>query len=87
MVVTIAVVLVTRDNMGKNQHVVKTPDGWGIRGENNTRITKNFDTQKNAIEKAREIAINQQSELFIHGENGRIRDRNSYGNDPYPPKG
>lgn len=87
MVVTIAVVLVTRDNMGKNQHVVKTPDGWGIRGENNTRITKNFDTQKNAIEKARDIAINQQSELFIHGENGRIRDRNSYGNDPYPPKG
>lgn len=73
--------------MGKNQHVVKTPDGWGIRGENNTRITKNFDTQKDAIEKAREIAINQQSELFIHGENGKIRDRNSYGNDPYPPKG
>ena len=46
-----------------------------------------FDTQKEAIAKAREIAINQKSELFIHGENGRIRERNSYGNDPYPPKG
>ena len=73
--------------MGKNQHVVKTPDGWGVRGENNTRITQKFDTQKEAIAKAREIAINQKSELFIHGENGRIRERNSYGNDPYPPKG
>jgi hypothetical protein len=34
-----------------------------------------------------EIAQNQQSELLIHGENGRIREKNSYGNDPYPPKG
>lgn len=73
--------------MGKNQHVVKAPNGWGVRGEHNTRITQKFDTQKEAIAKAREIAINQKSELFIHGENGRIRERNSYGNDPYPPKG
>lgn len=73
--------------MGKNQHVVKAPNGWGVRGENNTRITQKFDTQKEAIAKAKEIAINQKSELFIHGENGRIRERNSYGNDPYPPKG
>lgn len=36
---------------------------------------------------AREIAINQQSEVLIHGEDGRIRARNSYGNDPFPPKG
>ena len=73
--------------MGKKQHVVKTPDGRGARGKHNIRITQKFDTQKEAIAKAREIAINQKSELFIHGENGRIRERNSYGNDPYPPKG
>ena len=73
--------------MRKNQHVVKTENGWGVLGENNNRITKNFETQKAAIEKAREIAINQKSELLIHGQNGKIRERNSYGNDPYPPKG
>ena len=73
--------------MGKNQHVVKTDVGWGIRGEKNTRITQNFETQKEAIEKAREIAINQSSELFIHGRDGRFRERSSYGNDPYPPEG
>jgi len=73
--------------MGKNQHVVKTPNGWGVRGENNSRITKNFETQIQATEKAREIAINQESEVFIHGKNGQIRERNSYGNDPYPPEG
>ncbi len=73
--------------MGKNQHVVKTEGGWGVRGENNTRNTQNFDTQQAAINRAREIAINQKSELLIHGRDGQIRDKHSYGNDPYPPKG
>lgn len=73
--------------MGKNQHVVKTEGGWGVRGENNTRNTQNFDTQQAAINRAREIAINQKSELLIHGRYGQIRDKHSYGNDPYPPKG
>lgn len=73
--------------MGKNQHVVPTSSGWGVRGENNTRITKNFDTQMEAIERAKQIAFNQQSEVLIHGKNGQIRDRNSYGNDPFPPEG
>ena len=73
--------------MGKNQHVVKTEGGWGVRGENNTRNTQNFDTQQAAINRAREIAINQKSELLIHGRDGQIRDKHSYGKDPYPPKG
>ena len=73
--------------MGKNQHVVKTEDGWGVRGENNTSNTQNFDTQRAAINRAREIAINKKSELLIHGRDGQIRDKHSYGNDPYPPKG
>ena len=73
--------------MGKNQHVVKTEGGWGVRGENNTRNTQNFDTQQAAINRAREIAINQKTELLIHGRDGQIRDKHSYGNDPYPPKG
>ena len=73
--------------MGKNQHVVKTEGGWGVRRENNTRNTQNFDTQQAAINRAREIAINQKSELLIHGRDGQIRDKHSYGNDPYPPKG
>ncbi len=73
--------------MGKNQHVVKTSNGWGVRGDNNSKITKNYDTQKEAFNRAREIAINQKSEVLIHGENGKIREKNSYGKDPCPPKG
>lgn len=72
---------------GKNQHVVPNGDKWNVRGAGNKKATKAFDTQGEAIEYAREIAINQASEVVIHRPDGRIRDKNSYGNDPYPPKG
>jgi len=72
--------------MRKNQHVVKNKGKWSVKGANNERATKNFDTQKEAIEFAREIAKNQKSELVIHGVDGKIRDKDSYGNDPNPPK-
>lgn len=73
--------------MAKNQHVVPVGNKWGVRGEGNSRLTRISDTQRGAINIGREIAINQKSELFIHGGDGRIRGRNSYGNDPFPPKG
>lgn len=72
---------------GKNQHVVKHHDGWAIKGAGNEKATKVVNTQSEAIVIAKEIAQNQNSELFIHGRNGQIRERNSYGNDPYPPEG
>ena len=54
-------------------------------GEGNNRDTAVFSTQSEAIARAREIAINQKSELIIQGRNGRIRSKDSYGNDPCPP--
>lgn len=73
--------------MGKNQHVVPNDDGWGVRGEGNERLTSIHDTQAEAEAAAREIAINQRSEVVIHRPDGRIRDKNSYGHDPFPPRG
>ena len=74
--------------MGKNQWVVPLDVGsWGVRGEGNEKLTSIYDTQKEAINKAREIAINQKSELIIQREDGKIREKNSYGNDDYQPKG
>lgn len=71
----------------KNQHVVPHGDDWAVKGAGNSRATSIHPTQHEAINRGREIAQNQKSELLIHGENGRIREKNSYGNDPYPPKG
>ena len=58
--------------MRKNQHVVPAGDKWDIKGEGNSRLTSTFD---------------RQSELFIHGRNGQIRERDSHGKDPFPPRG
>lgn len=71
----------------KNQHVVPHGDQWAVKGEKNQKVTRLVDTQSEAIKIAREIAINQQSELIIHRPNGQIREKNTYGNDKYPPKG
>lgn len=73
--------------MSKNQHIVPAGDRWGVRGEGNERLTSVHDTQRQATEDGREIARNQHSELLIHGEDGRIRERDSHGHDPHPPKG
>lgn len=73
--------------MGKNQHVTPVGDKWQVKGAGNEKVTATFNTQREAIVRAKEIAINQQSEVFIHGRNGKIRERNSYGNDPFPPRG
>jgi hypothetical protein len=71
--------------MSKNEHVVPTDNGWGVRGEGNSRLTAEFQTQGEAIKLSREISQNQRSEQVIHGRDGRIRERNSYGGDPFPP--
>ena len=72
--------------MGKNQHVVRRGDQWAVRGENNDRDTSHHPTQGDAIDAAKDIAQNQRSEVVIHNMRGKIRDRDSYGNDPNPPK-
>ena len=72
---------------GKNQHVVPHENGWAVRGEGNERSTSVHDTQQQAIDRAKSIAKNQSSEVVIHGRNGQIRDKDSYGNDTFPPRG
>lgn len=72
---------------GKNQHVVPSNNQWAVKGAGNSRATSLHNKQSDATNAAREIAKNQKSEVLIHGTNGQIRARDSYGNDPFPPKG
>jgi len=69
----------------KNQHVVPHGNDWAVKGAGNEKATKLVATQAEAIKIAREIAINQKSEVVIHRPDGTIRDKDSYGNDPCPP--
>lgn len=72
---------------GKNQHVTKHGENWQVLGAGNSKATKVVSTQGEAITIAKEIAINQNSELVVHGRNGRIREKDSFGNDPRNIKG
>jgi Uncharacterized protein conserved in bacteria (DUF2188) len=65
----------------KNQHVVPNGKDWAVKGAGNSRNTVIVSTQAEAIKIAREIAINNQSEVVIHRPDGTIRDKDSYGND------
>lgn len=72
---------------GKNQFVNPHPGGgWEVKGQGNTKATVVKERKADAVDIARQIAKNQESELTIKDQHGRIQEKNSYGNDPCPPK-
>lgn len=58
---------------------------WDIRY--NKETVSSFATKKMAIEEGRELAKMHKTELVIHGKNGKIQRKHSYGNDPRNIKG
>ena len=71
----------------KTQHIVRNSDGgWAVKKGGSSRATKVYKTQREAIEHGRVVAKSQKAELYIHGRDGRIREKDSYGRDPHPPK-
>lgn len=74
--------------MSKNIHVTNSPrGGFQVKPSGSSKAYRRTETQREAIDIGRELARKQHSELVIHGKDGKIRQKNSYGNDPYPPKG
>lgn len=72
--------------MSNSQHVTKHSDGgWQVKRSNSSKATKRTSTQAEAIKIARSIASNNNQELVIHCRNGRIRQKDSHGKDPFPP--
>lgn len=72
---------------GKNVHVTKRPSGeWATKSEGASRADSLHRTQKEAADRAKEIAKERNAEVVIHRPDGKIRDKDSYGNDPNPPK-
>ena len=74
--------------MTKNtHHVIPAPDGgWSVIKGGFSRASRRFDDKNEAVDWARQVSINQKSELVIHKRDGTIQSKDSYGNDPIPPK-
>lgn len=70
-------------------NVYQDEDGmWKGKRQGADRPAVSADTQREAFERTREHAKNKGSDVAIHrGDNGRIRAKHSYGNDPEETKG
>ena len=65
----------------KNQHVVPFGNGWAVKSAGATKATIITTKKSDAITAGKGIAQKNHSELIVHGKDGRIKERNSYGKD------
>ena len=72
--------------MSRQIHVVPDGGDWAVKPAGG-HVTSHHSTQAAAAEQARQEARAIGGEVVIHRPDGRIRDRDSYGNDPFPPRG
>lgn len=68
-------------------HVVTHPDGWAVRREGSDKASAVLPTKDEAVGRAREIAERERGSIVIHGQDGRIQEERTYGDDPFPPPG
>ena len=60
---------------------------WKNRVEGNQRASNTAPTKKEAEAQGRAMAKERGVEHIVRNMDGKIAKRNSYGNDPHPPKG
>lgn len=75
-------------NQKRNVHVVPQKSGnpWAVKQVGSNTPSSTHHTQRAAQDAARRIAKVTKGEVVIHRPNGQIRDKDSYGNDPNPPR-
>ena len=67
-----------------NIHIVPHGNQWAARREGAERVSTICPTQHETVEWSKQ---HSPDEVIIHNQQGQIRERNTYGKDPYPPKG
>jgi hypothetical protein len=72
--------------MTANIHVVPVGNEWAVEAVGGGDRTMFFN-QEEAIKAGTERAKRDKVELLIHGRDGQIRERNSFGHDPRDVKG
>lgn len=71
----------------KNYWATRTTGGWSVKREGADRAASVHETQSEAWDETRRLARGAGGEALLKGRDGKIRARNSYGHDPFPPKG
>lgn len=70
----------------KDVHVVPRGDQWAVVRAGADRASSLHRTQTAAVDAARTTARREGIEVVTHRPNGQIRDSDSYGRDPNPPR-
>jgi hypothetical protein len=68
--------------VGKDIHTVYKDGQWQNKEEGNNQPLSTAATKEEAQAKGRELAMASGVEHHIHNQDGKIAERNSYGNDP-----
>lgn len=70
----------------KNIHTVPSGKKWAVKKEGLEQPLSVHLTKVTAQEKGAALAKKLKVEHVIHGRDGRIQDKDSYGKDPNPPR-
>lgn len=73
--------------MIKNVETYHEGDLWKVKVQGNDRASGTYATKEQAQAAGREKAKSLRVEHIIKNKDGKIGARNSYGNDPNPPRG
>ena len=60
---------------------------WAVQTDGTMRADSLHDRKSDAIARGRELAGNKQAELVVKDEMGRIKGKDSHGNDPRRVRG
>jgi uncharacterized protein (TIGR02271 family) len=60
-------------------HVEPRENGWAVGREGSERATSVHPTQSEAAKAGRELARRDETEFFLHAQDGRVREHRSYG--------
>jgi Uncharacterized protein conserved in bacteria (DUF2188) len=72
---------------GRPVHVIPRNGEWIVEREGAVRASSRHRTQAEADERARAVVRRERVELIVHGRDGKIRQRDAYGNDQPRSKG
>lgn len=59
---------------------------WEVQREHSEKPSHVVPNKEEAVNTGREIARNNQTELIVQRRDGTIESKDSFGNDPNPPK-
>lgn len=70
----------------KNFHSVPWKGDWAVKKEGAKDPISVHRTQAAAEEKTKQLAKKAEAEAVYHNKRGEIKDKDSYGSDPFPPR-